>query len=244
MERVRRVRSPNYPAVSLPEAIERVRKVYEKEHMHKAPPEVVAKALGYTSLNGASLSMISALKKYGLLEEVGKDLKVSHDALTILVDPKDSADRARIIRQSAFAPALFAELQAQYEDGVPSDENLRAYLLKRGFAPSSVDAPIRSYRETIALVSELRKGDNAPRMEDKQEDEMPPDVDQAAQDAIRTSDMPPARSPAIGCRRDVFSVDEGEIVLEWPEKMSAESYEDFQSWLELQLRKIKRSIVN
>lgn len=242
-----RVRSPNYPAVSLTEAIERVRKVYEKEHTHKAAPEVIAKALGYSGLNGASLSLISALKKFGLLEEVGKDLKVSHETLTILVDPKDSIERARLIRQAAFAPALFSELQGQYGDSVPSDENLRSYLLKRGFAPSSVAAPIRSYRETIALVSDLPKEDNTSLTEENQETQMQSNVERIAQDVGGSAGMAPHRTiemPAMGSRRDVFSLDEGQVILEWPEKMSAESYEDFQSWVEIQLRKIKRSIVN
>lgn len=238
-----RVRSPNYPAISLPEAIERVRKVYEKEHTHKADPEVVAKALGYSGLNGASASVMSALKKYGLLEEVGKDLKVSHQALTILVDPKDSLDRANLIRLAAFSPALFSELRAQYGDSVPSDENLRSYLLKRGFAQSSIDAPIRSYRETISFVADLPEEVDTILAEC---DPIPEQTIQVAPDIGRSqraeSSFSAGGASTSGSRRDVFTLDEGVVVLEWPEKMSAESYEDFQSWVEIQLRKIKRSI--
>lgn len=54
--------------------------------------------------------------------------------------------------------------------------------------------------------------------------------------------MPSIRAPMAGTRQDVFSLEDGIVVLQWPEKMSAESYEDFESWLQLQLRKIKRSI--
>lgn len=150
-----RVRSPNYPSISLPDAIERARKVYDREHTHKAAPEVIAKALGYSGVNGSSLGVMSAMKKYGLLEEVGKDWKVSTDALTILVDPPTSMERADAIRRAAKAPALFATLLEEYGEKPPSDENLRAYLLKRGFAQSAVDAPIRSYRETLEFVSKL-----------------------------------------------------------------------------------------
>jgi hypothetical protein len=150
-----RVRSPNYPSISLPDAIERARKVYEREHTHKAAPEVIAKALGYVSLNGTSLGVMSALKKYGLLEEVGKDWKISSDALTILVDPPTSPDRAVAIRRAAQAPQLFAALLEEYGEQPPSDENLRAYLLKKGFSLGAVDNPIRSYRETLEFVSRL-----------------------------------------------------------------------------------------
>lgn len=157
-----RVRSPNYPSISLPEAIERARKVYDREHTHKAAPEVIAKALGYAGLNGSSLSAISALKKYGLLEDVGKDWKISQAALLILVDPPESSERADAIRRAAHAPALFATLLEEYGEKAPSDENLRAFLLKRGFAQSAVDAPIRAYRETLEFVSKLPGAKNLP----------------------------------------------------------------------------------
>jgi hypothetical protein len=150
-----RVRSPNYPAFSLPEAIERVAKIHKVEQTTKAAPLVVVKAMGYTGLNGASLSAISALKKYGLLEEAGDNWRVSSDAMTILFDPKNSPSRAEAIRRAAFAPVLFAKLQKHYGAEVPSDENVRAFLLKDGFSISSVDQAIRAYRETMALVTEL-----------------------------------------------------------------------------------------
>lgn len=100
------------------------------------------------------------MKKYNLLTEIGNELKVSEDALTLLVDGKESADWGDALRRSAFAPMLFAELRKQYGESMPSDENLRAFLLKKGFLQSAVDAPIRAYRETIALVDSLPKADN------------------------------------------------------------------------------------
>lgn len=171
---------------------------------------------------------------------------MSHQALTILVDQKDSTERAALIRRAPFAPALFSELQGQYGGSVPSDENLRSYLLKRGFAPSAVDAPIRAYRETIALVSDLPNGNNTAISEDIQEAQMQSSADRIAEGVAKTSGMRQAveELPATGSRRDVFSLDEGRVILEWPEKMSPESYEDFQAWVELQVRKIKRSIAN
>jgi hypothetical protein len=123
---------------------------------------VIAKALGYAGVNGSSLGIMSALKKYGLLEEVGKDWKVSQDALTILVDPPDSEGRAEAIRKAALAPALFATLFEEFGEQPPSDENLRAFLLKRNFAQSAVDTPIRSYRETLDFVSKLPGAYNQP----------------------------------------------------------------------------------
>lgn len=159
-----KVRSPNYPALGLPDAIAKADMVYKKEHTHKASQEVIAKAMGYSGLNGSSMVAISALRKFGLLEESGDGLKISKDALTILVDPKDSIERAKAIQRAAFLPALFADFKSEYGSSLPSDENIRAFLIKRGFSPSTVDAPIRTYRDTLSLVTELQKvysGDQA-----------------------------------------------------------------------------------
>jgi hypothetical protein len=54
--------------------------------------------------------------------------------------------------------------------------------------------------------------------------------------------QPTAAQKAIGTKQDTFTLDEGPVVLQWPSQLSETSYEDFKDWIELQLRKIKRSI--
>ena len=91
-------------------------------------------------------------------------------------------------------------------------------------AGSATGLPI----EELAVVAapEETKGNPAPNPENK-----PP-----------ATVMPPIKPPAQGARQDVFSLDEGQVILQWPAQLSKESFEDFESWIELQLRKIKRSI--
>lgn len=65
-------------------------------------------------------------------------------------------------------------------------------------------------------------------------------------------DIPSVASPAAavaafvvrkaGTKQDVFSLDEGQVVLQWPDGMSKNSFDDFKDWIDLQLRKIGRSI--
>lgn len=147
-----RVRSPNYPAIPLGEAIERVRKVHKAEQHLPAAREVIVRDLGYGGLNGASLKVLSALIKYGLLEEVGDKLKVSERAMDILFAP-DPASKATAIREAAFSPSLFADFQSEWDGSIPSDENIRHYLLKRNFAHSAIDGVISTFRETMELVT-------------------------------------------------------------------------------------------
>ena len=149
-----KIRSPNYPGISLPDAIERICKIHSKAHTHKVDSGTMAKAAGYNSLNGSALTVLSALKKYGLLDEVGNELRVSPAALTIIADPVDSPERRQAIQAAAFGPPLFMETRKQFPDSIPGDEIIRSFLLKRSFLASSIDTAIRAFRETMNLVTE------------------------------------------------------------------------------------------
>lgn len=147
-------RSPNYPIISLAEGVNRVSAIYERERTHPADKDVIAKDLGFGSLNGASRGIISALRKYGLLiEEDDQQLKVSTDALDILLHSPGRPERVNALTKAAFSPPLFAELRGTFGMSLPSDENMRAHLIKRGFNPNTVTNVISSYRDTVAMVT-------------------------------------------------------------------------------------------
>ena len=68
----------------------------------------MAKHLGYASLHGLAGRVISAIEKYGLLEEVtGDKVKVSALAMSILF-PSSEEEKQAAISEAAFKPALFA----------------------------------------------------------------------------------------------------------------------------------------
>jgi hypothetical protein len=148
-----RLRSPNYPSISLPEAITKVKMIYEKEYTNHASREVMVKAMGYSGINGASAVVFSALTKYGLLTSVGSDqYRVSDDALNIILYSKGEPQRFEAIERSASSPQLFADLSEQYPSTLPSDDNLTATLVKKGFNPKWVTDIVRNYRETVEFV--------------------------------------------------------------------------------------------
>ena len=147
-------RSPNYPIISLADAVGRVQQIYEKERQHPADKLVMAKALGYGSLNGLSRSVLSALVKFGLLVEDHDQVKVSSDALDVLLHSAGTPERAAALQRAAYLPPLFSELRATFDGSLPSDENLRAVLVKKGFNPNTVSKVIRSYRDTVLFVSQ------------------------------------------------------------------------------------------
>lgn len=158
----KRIRSPNYPAISLPEAINRVTALYRAVHTHAAPRDVVAKGMGYTSLNGASATAISALHKYGLLERSGEDVKVSERALSIL-HPHTPEEKSAAITAAAGEPALFAELAERFPGAMPNEELLRNYLVRKGFAPGAIGQVIAAYRDTSDMVASEGRGYDSPQ---------------------------------------------------------------------------------
>lgn len=151
-------RSPNYPQLTLPEALERLRKVYKKEHTHVTPKQVVAEHLGYSSLNGASLTMIGSIRRYGLLESQGDGLRVSNDAVTLLELPTSDPRYKEAFLKVIFAPSLFKELRETLGVTLPSEANLRHTLILKGFLSKAANEVIRVYGENLKLVDSLGVG--------------------------------------------------------------------------------------
>ncbi len=151
-------RSPRAPQISLQEALIKVKAVYEKEHTHKANREVIATDMGYRGLSGSSATAIASLRQFGLLEGAGESMRVSDDATVILELPAGEPERVAAIKRAAFAPPLFAELNDVFGSKLPSDENLRLYLVKKGFNRDTANNLIRTYRDTLSLVKDEAQG--------------------------------------------------------------------------------------
>jgi hypothetical protein len=59
---------------------------------------------------------------------------------------------------------------------------------------------------------------------------------------IGLNSVAPKAAASAGMRQDVWNLDEGAVVLQYPAKMSAASFQDFEDWINLQLNRIKRGI--
>ena len=49
--------------------------------------------------------------------------------------------------------------------------------------------------------------------------------------------------PKPGMNNEVFALEEGDVVLQWPSKLSLEDFEDLEAWLKIILRKARRASV-
>jgi hypothetical protein len=232
-----RIRSPNYPAISLAEAIKRIGQVHTKERQHLASRDVILKGMGYGGVNGVSLGVLSAVLKYGLLEQQGRgeDYRVTDRAVRIL-HPHDPAEKVAAINEAATAPPLFAELLDHFKGDLPSDDNLRAYLVRRGFSQTSLPNVIQAFRDTLEIASLEDLSHNAPLAVTKERPVALRETSSAHTPQQAFSPEEVKTFVASQLNRATLTLEEGTAVLEIPASISKRSHNALKLWLELMLK--------
>ncbi|HEX6903114.1 MAG TPA: hypothetical protein VF789_25575 [Thermoanaerobaculia bacterium] len=212
----RKIRSPSFPFISLPEALERARAFFDREHRHETEPEVAVRHWGYSPRSSGGNQTLAALRAFGLLEMVGEGkVRLTERAVRILLDEREeSPEREQLLRQAALSPALHARIWERYKGVLPSDATLRLYLVAdEGFNERSVDEFIAELKETLEYA-----GIEAPKPQ-RQE--------------------PPLPQAAIEVDPVVFPLLDGNAVeLRIRRKISPEEAEDVRTMFELWLKKI------
>ncbi|HZV72152.1 MAG TPA: hypothetical protein VFF79_00395 [Conexibacter sp.] len=212
--KARKQRSPSYPAIGLKDAIERARILYNHEGRNAAPVSAVLSNWGYSAKSSGGRLALAALKKYGLIDDEGskehRQVRLTRLALTIVLDQREeSEERQQAIRAAALAPTIHRELLSKYPEGLPSDANLRHYLLlERAFTEGAVSDFIPRFRATIAFAGLGGGGTLSPDEEDKttangsddpgQEPGVtpPPATNAAANQGGHRTDPPPSSPPS------------------------------------------------
>ena len=147
-----RIRSPGYPSIPLKEAIDLVRKLYDHSRHNVTDRDAAVKDLGYKGITGQSAKMLANLSHFGLVEKAGKGgIKVTDMAAKIL-HPHTPQERATALLEAAYEPGLFFEIKEQWPDGFVSENALRAYLMRKGFASVAVHPVMKAYFETYDFL--------------------------------------------------------------------------------------------
>jgi len=146
-------KSPNYPNISLEEAITNVKALYDKDGKAGAPKGVALKYWGYNSESGPAVRTISALKKFGLTQDKQGRIVPTQRAIDLLVYPKNSERYAVALQEAALSPRIYKDLWEKYKDGFPSDEALKAELIsEENFNPKQVNGFLSDFRKTLAYA--------------------------------------------------------------------------------------------
>lgn len=153
---VKRTRSPAYPAIALPQAVELLGVIFRSFQSHAAPVEAIGEAVGMKA-GGSSLNVrLAALKKYGLIEEsegpkgAGKTYRISALGKDLVVLPQASAEHAEALRKAALMPVIYESLWTRFGPELPADSLIRSYLVRdRNFNAHQVDSMIADFRSTV-----------------------------------------------------------------------------------------------
>lgn len=218
-ERTRRplTRSPNYPAIDIGRAIDRVRTLYGIERQHLTPATQAVKHWGYSTLNSPGGGQLAALARFGLIEDEGtkddRKVRVTDLAVKILEHP-DPAERDAGVREAAMLPAVHQDMWQTYGADLPSEDNLRWFLTReRGFSENGAKDFLKEYRATIdfaKLDSEPAQTPTARAQNDLEEAPVPNPVDDSIQPAPAISApvaVPVGQTPPIS-----FPLASGKIV--------------------------------
>jgi len=194
------------------------------------------------------MQTVAALKAYGFIEVSGekekRTIRLTDEAVKIV---RDHPDRQTLVKKAAISPVVYAELWDKYKvDGIPPDDILSHHLeWERGFNPKVVKGFIADFRDTIAFakldlqaVSDMLADTGGTGSGGKADTSL----------GGRSPDLKPPNKGGLppggpNMRTDTFTLEEGPtIALQYPSTLTSTSYQDFEDWMKIELRKIKRLI--
>jgi hypothetical protein len=219
---------------------------HAKYGLHEVPVALAHKFWKYKEFSAVADQCVAALKSYGLIRVSGKGT----GRKVILTPESDrivrrAPDRAELLKNAAGAPAIHREILQHYrEKGLPADDILRTYLVwerpeGQRFNQDVVDTFIKRFRDTLAFANLTASDKIAVSGNDDEEDNGGDDGD-----SLPEPKLPPKarRTLPVGSKEDVFSLDEGAVVIQWPERIVGASAADIDGWLKLVGSKIKRAV--
>jgi hypothetical protein len=225
--------------VTLEAAAERARQLWASVGTNRVPIAAAGAAWGYADKSSGLRSTVSALKQYGLLQDLGqggrRHIRLTDRAVDILIEAPDSPKYRDALKAAVLSPKIYREIFDRFPGGLPAqDHAISSFLLRdRQFNRKSVTRFIAGLRADVQFAGPERPAAAA----------VPADPQPLVPGAAL-----PARPDALeensgegGLNQDVFTLgSEGRVLLQWPEKMSQASYDELSDWIELQLRKIAR----
>lgn len=148
-----RQKSPNAPAYSIQDCLEDVRKLFRAEHQVPTSRESIAEHLSLAAQSGPFNRKLSSLRQFGLLEPIGKDLRVS-DLFLRIEHAGDENERYHALREAMGRPTIFQGLLGQYEtSGMPSDINLTHQLvIKYRFTKKNAETVSKAFLESYRFA--------------------------------------------------------------------------------------------
>ena len=233
-----KTRSPAYPSIDLPEALQRAESIRKAEGKNPTNVDTAIAHWGHKPKSGAGMAALSALIKFGLLDDEGKGderrVYLTSLAMKILLDDRpSSAERLAAVREAALMPSIHLELWKKYQGALPSDSTLRYYLRHdRNFQDGAVNSLVKEFRATLAYAQLSQSASISPDLEDTSQPEgelempppptIPPDAPpkgpEGGTPVMRTLQIPFTEAPWA--------------MIQVPYPLSERDWDELMSWLD------------
>lgn len=152
-------RSPSYPNIDLPKALQRAQQLWDRAGKHAAPLESALKAWGYSAKSSGGLQTVSSLKQYGLIEDSGtgwgREVVLTKAAQELLVygANKESQEFKERVKAAALRPKVHAKLWQKYGGELPDDSVMLPFLkLDLGFSDEAALDMLKRLHATFAFA--------------------------------------------------------------------------------------------
>ena len=168
-----RKRSPGYPMISLEEAVQKAKILWDNDKNNSIPKHAAFEHLGYKTEGGYGARVISALKQFGLISDTDGDIKLTNEAVDLALHEQQDDIYTETIKKLAIKPVSYEKLYNEYSGNLPSDTTLKAKLIKdENFNAGKVKGFISDFRKTIKFAKldtseEINVGDEKTMEQEK-----------------------------------------------------------------------------
>ena len=242
-------RSPNFPFITLENALNRAQQFYNEEKRGAAPFLSAAIHWSYSPQSSGALQTVSALKNYGLMSEEpsasGRMLRLTDLALRILLDMRPgSKERIEFMREAALLPAVALKVYSKWTDALPSPATLNHYLvLDRGFSQANAVRTAQILIDNQEFANVLNSGTQSEQTEKSEEvnshhEPMKQSIPLPA--VTGTSNLTLGRSQQLKMER-IKDSDNLDIVLQFEGEPSIANYEFLKDYIDLRIKALERA---
>lgn len=250
----KRDRSPAFPYISLTEAAERTEQLFKQYQRHPARVKNLGAVWGYSEGSSSLLRVVAALKSFGLVDDFGsgtdRKIGVSELGNRLVADKRPGAKEAAL--QESFANCeILARYRQHWGNSRPPDvECISELTIDDSFTSGAARKFISVYDDSSRYVSDSNDAEAFSPPEEKEQATVNAQSNTAQEEpatlvpqAVNFSQKPSEEQASRQIRTESFSLDEGDVVIQWPANLSKDGYEDFCDWIDLLKRKIGRSVI-
>jgi hypothetical protein len=183
-------RSPRAPTLSLEKCVELTTKLHAECRRSAVDAATAAKAMGYNTVHGGVLTLLGALREYGLIERPSGKVTVTALAVKI-IHPISAQQKEDALRESALMPKAFTALLRDFGDC--SESVLESHLVQSNFKPDRAKQVAKAFTANKAFAK-LDSNSKLDVPKDEEENDPPPiDPDAPALPAVKPPPNPPIK---------------------------------------------------